>query len=144
MFEGLFGQYESDEKVSGLLRLMRALRILTVLSFTLLSVAGCSVIHYRSKGLIPLSFSKLPGGNSRKVVIEKRMEFYLFGFLPETNEVFVDEEIKIAGHESMSNLKIEERTTWKDWLFGIFTLGFYVPRSFFMSGLVPERRRNIQ
>lgn len=104
-------------------------------------ISGCTTIHFRSKNSVPVTFEGNPK-DQREVSIVGHRDFYFWGVEPREHEVYIDEEVKNAGYNSISKLIIYEHKNPQDILISFLTLGFYLPRGFtitgFTSGMAPE------
>jgi len=69
--------------------------------FILFLFSSCTTIHFRSQNSVPISFEGNPK-HKREVSIAGHKNFYFWGLEPEEHEVFIDEEVRKAGHDSLS------------------------------------------
>ena len=99
----------------------------------LCSLVSCTTIHYRSNNSIPVSFEGNPK-HKKEVSITGARHFYFWGIDPEHHEVFVDEEVRQAGYDSISKLIIFEHKNPQDTLISFLTLGLYMPRGYTITG----------
>lgn len=99
--------------------------------------AGCSTIHYRSRNRVPVQLDHNPKHN-KITEIKGSEEFYLGGFIPRYQEVFIDEVVGKAGYKGMSKITIEDRSTFFNMLISVCTLGFYTPRDYVIRGFTEE------
>lgn len=99
----------------------------------LLNSVACTTIHFRSHNSIPVSFEGNPK-HQREVNIVGHRHFYFWGTNPEHHEVYVDEEVRKAGYESISKLIIYEHKNPQDILISFLTLGLYMPRGYTITG----------
>ncbi len=103
-------------------------------SFLLLAVlSSCTTIHFRSKNSIPVSFEGNPK-HQKEVSIVGHRHFYFWGVEPEEHEVFIDEEVRQAGYDSISKLIIYEHKNPQDILISFLTFGLYLPRGYTITG----------
>lgn len=105
-------------------------------------MASCTTIHFRSKNTIPVSFEGNPKHRKEISVVGHR-SFYFWGLEPDEHEVFVDEEVRKAGHDGISKVVIYEQKNPQDILISFLTFGLYLPRGFTITGfssgeLLPE------
>ena len=103
------------------------------LAFATLLISGCATIHFRSNGNLPVSFEG-NGAHQKEILVEGRRNFYWWGVNPEYHEVFVDEELRNAGHKSISKAIIYEQKNPQDILISFLTLGIYMPRGWTITG----------
>lgn len=108
------------------------MKILSAL-ILLVSITGCTTIHFRSKNTVPLTFEGNPE-HRKEVSIVGHQDFYFWGIEPEYHEVFIDEEVRKAGYDGMSKLIIYEHKNPQDILISFLTLGFYMPRGYTITG----------
>ena len=101
--------------------------------FVLLSAVSCTTIHFRSNNTIPVSFEGNPK-HLKEVSVSGSRHFYFWGVNPEHHEVFIDEEVRKAGYESISKLIIYENKNPQDILISFLTFGLYMPRAFTITG----------
>ena len=100
--------------------------------FLLISVS-CTTIHFRSHQSVPVSFEGNPK-HLKEVSISGKHHFYFWGVKPEYHEVFIDEEVRKAGYESISKLIIYEQKNPQDILISFLTFGLYLPRAYTITG----------
>ena len=105
--------------------------------FLIFLTSACSEIHYRSKNSIPLSF-KHNSDHKRFVKIKGSQEFFLGGFIPHHQDVFIDEEVHKAGVETLSKMEVEDHHRFVNYLIATLTLGFYTPRDYVITGFTTE------
>lgn len=108
------------------------MKILLVL-ILLASITGCTTIHFRSNNTIPVTFEGNPEHRNEVSIIGHR-DFYFWGIEPDQHEVYIDEEVRQAGHDGMSKLIIYEHKNPQDILISFLTLGFYMPRGYTITG----------
>jgi len=101
--------------------------------FILFLFSSCTTIHFRSQNSVPISFEGNPK-HKREVSIVGHKNFYFWGLEPEEHEVFIDEEVRKAGHDSLSKVIIYEQKNPQDMLISILTFGLYVPRAYTITG----------
>jgi hypothetical protein len=101
--------------------------------FLLVLVSSCTTIHFRSQNSIPVSFEGNPK-HRREVSIVGHKQFYFWGLEPEEHEVFIDEEVKKAGYDSISKVIIYEQKNSQDILISFLTFGLYMPRGYTITG----------
>ena len=94
--------------------------------FFLLIFASCTTIHFRSNNSVPVTFEGNPK-HQREVSIVGQKNFYFWGVDPEHHEVYIDEEVRGAGYESISKLIIYEHKNPQDILISFLTFGLYMP-----------------
>ena len=108
---------------------MKFIQFLFILSL----LASCTTIHYRSQNSIPVSFEGNPK-HRKEISIVGHRHFYFWGLEPEEQEVFIDEEVKKAGYDSISKVVIYEQKNPQDTLVSVLTFGLYVPRGYTITG----------
>lgn len=101
--------------------------------FLLVMVSSCTTIHFRSNNSVPVSFEGNPK-HQKEVSIVGHRHFYFWGAEPEQHEVFIDEEVRKAGHDGLSKLIIYEQKNPQDILISFLTLGLYLPRGYTITG----------
>lgn len=99
----------------------------------LLSSVACTTIHFRSNNSIPVSFDGNPK-HQREVTVTGHRHFYFWGADPEHHEVFIDEEVRKAGYDSISKVIIYEQKNPQDILISFLTFGLYMPRAWTITG----------
>ncbi len=99
----------------------------------LLSSFSCTTIHFRSHNSVPVSFDGNPK-HQKEVSITGHQDFYFWGSKPENHEVFIDEEVRKAGYDSISKLIIYEQKNPQDIVISFLTLGIYLPRAYTITG----------
>lgn len=106
-------------------------RSLPILNLVILAgiVTGCSHIHYKSEGKIPVKVSR---SSEHDQIFETTgsVGFYLFGYLPPHQTVAIDQLAQAQGFSEISKLVITETSEWDDLLWSFLSLGFYTPRSY--------------
>jgi len=103
------------------------------LIFATLVLTSCTTIHFRSNNTIPVTFTGNPE-HQKEVVIEGKRDFYWWGADPDFAVVFVDEEVKRAGYNSLSKAIIYEQKSPADQLISFLTFGIYLPRAWTITG----------
>lgn len=101
-------------------------------------LVGCTTTHYRSKNTVPVTF----GGNPehrKEVTITGQRDFYFWGLSPDNHEVFIDEEVRRAGHDGISKVIIYEQKNPQEILVSFLTFGLYLPRAFTITGFTSDR-----
>jgi hypothetical protein len=101
--------------------------------FLLISSVSCTTVHFRSNNSIPVSFEGNPK-HQKEVSVTGRHHFYFWGVNPEYHEVFIDEEVRKAGYDSISKLIIYEQKNPQDILISFLTFGLYIPRAYTLTG----------
>lgn len=99
----------------------------------LLSSVACTTIHFRSNNSIPVSFEGNPK-HQREISVTGHRHFYFWGTDPEHHEVFIDEEVRKAGYDSISKVIIYEQKNPQDILISFLTFGLYMPRAWTITG----------
>lgn len=99
----------------------------------LLSSVACTTIHFRSNNSIPVSFDGNPK-HQKEVSVTGHRHFYFWGVDPEHHEVFIDEEVRKAGYDSISKVIIYEQKNPQDILISFLTFGLYMPRAWTITG----------
>lgn len=97
------------------------------------TLMSCTTIHFRSKNTIPVTFAGNPN-HQKEVSIVGHRDFYFWGVEPAEHEVFIDEEVKKAGYDSLSKLIIYEHKNPQDILISFLTFGLYLPRGYTITG----------
>jgi hypothetical protein len=101
--------------------------------FLLGTLVSCTTIHFRSKNTVPVTFEGNPK-HQKEVSIEGHREFYFWGLNPDEHVVYLDEEVRRAGHDGISKVIIYEQKNPQDMLISIVTFGLYLPRGFTITG----------
>jgi hypothetical protein len=101
--------------------------------FLLIGSVSCTTVHFRSNNSIPVSFEGNPK-HQKEVSVTGRHHFYFWGVNPEYHEVFIDEEVRKAGYDSISKLIIYEQKNPQDILISFLTFGLYIPRAYTLTG----------
>jgi hypothetical protein len=96
-------------------------------------IVSCTTTHFRSNNSVPVSFEGNPK-HQKEVVIEGHRYFYFWGLNPEEHVVYLDEEVKKAGHDGISKVIIYEQKNPQDMLISLLTFGLYLPRGFTITG----------
>jgi hypothetical protein len=106
-----------------------------ILQFVFLvgTLVSCTTIHFRSKGSLPVSFEGNPK-HRKEISLVGHRHFYFWGLEPDEHEVFIDEELRKAGHRSLSKAIIYEQKNPQDILISFLTFGLYMPRGYTISG----------
>jgi len=99
----------------------------------LVSLVGCTTIHYRSNNSVPVSFEGNPK-HVKEVSIVGHRNFYFWGIEPEQHEVYIDEEVRKAGYDGLSKLIVYEQKNPQDILISFLTFGLYLPRGYTITG----------
>ena len=95
---------------------------------------GCTTIHYQSNEKIPVLWgSQKEVADETKIILGKK-DFYLWGFYPKSQSVFLDEEFKKVGFQKVNKTVIEEFQTAFDKIKEYITLGMYIPKRYKLIG----------
>lgn len=97
--------------------------------------SGCTTIHFRSNNTIPVTFTGNPA-HRKEVSLEGKRDFYFWGAEPDHQEVLIDEEVRKAGYDGISKVVVYEQKSPQENLISFLTLGFYLPRSYTITGFV--------
>ena len=109
-----------------------------ILNLTLLAfLVSCSTIHFRSNNSVPVTFEG-NGHHQKKIEISQKRDFYFWGVEPEHHNVYVDEEVKKAGYNSISKVIIYEHKHPWDIVIKFLTFGIYMPTGFTITGFTSE------
>jgi hypothetical protein len=101
--------------------------------YLFLIVSSCTTIHFRSQNSIPVSFEGNPK-HRKEISIVGHRDFYFWGLEPDEHEVFIDEEVRKAGFDSISKVIIYEHKNPQDTLISFLTFGLYMPRGYTITG----------
>ncbi len=102
-----------------------------------LSMVSCTTMHFRSNNTIPVSFDGNPA-QKNLVFIEGDRNFYFWGVEPEHESVYVDEEVRKAGYNSISKVIIYEHKHPWDIAIKFLTFGIYMPTGFTITGFTSD------
>ena len=108
--------------------------------FLIFVATSCTTIHFRSNNSVPVSFDGNPK-HQKEVTIVGQKHFYFWGVSPEHHEVYIDEEVRTAGHDSISKLIIYEHKNPQDILISLLTFGLYMPRGYTITGFTSGQIR---
>ena len=97
--------------------------------------ASCTTIHYRSNNSVPVTFTGNPE-HRKEVSISGKKDFWFWGLEPDHQEVFIDEDVRKAGYDSLSKTIIYEQKSAQEMLISFITFGLYLPRSYTITGFV--------
>lgn len=64
-------------------------------------------------------------GTPVELVVQK--EYYLWGIVPESHTVSLDDEFEELGAVGVAKISYEYRQTWSQWFLGVMTFGMYWP-----------------
>lgn len=95
--------------------------------------SSCTSITFQGKGLIPLYLTPRPDHVSY-VEIQGQKEFYLWGLIGPDDQVFLDEVFYESGLVSVAAVDIQEYQTSASFWKAVFSLGFYIPKDYMVSG----------
>lgn len=101
-------------------------------------LGGCTTIHFRSNNAVPVTFGENPKEQKEVTIIGHR-QFFFWGVDPDAHVVYVDEEVKKAGYDSISKLIIYEQKNPQDILISFLTFGIYLPRGYTITGFTSEK-----
>jgi hypothetical protein len=96
-------------------------------------LSSCTTIHFRSKNSVSVSFEGNPK-HQKEVSIIGHRDFYFWGLNPEEHVVYIDEDVRAAGHDGISKLIIYEHKNPQDILISFLTFGLYMPRGYTITG----------
>lgn len=72
--------------------------------------------------------------HTESVSVEIKKYFYLWGLLPSTHSVNIDEVFARKGYKDVSSLEITEIDETKKAMWMVFTFGLYYPNSYVVKG----------
>jgi hypothetical protein len=101
----------------------------TLLINLMLGTTACTTVHFRSKGQIPVYIGPTDAHVVRRHVIGQ-IEFYMWGLIPRSHFVLVDELIMDEGFVSAANVASYEYQTFWDLFFSVASLGIYIPKHY--------------
>lgn len=99
------------------------------LALILLFLSSCSSIDIVSSSKIDVSMNEREE-YTNEVELEVDKEFFLYGLVPSTHTLYIDEILKDAGVDSVSNLQVKKVRKTKNGLWALFTFGLYVPETY--------------
>ena len=85
---------------------------------------SCSSVQYKSKDVIDVFMGHHPE-HKTQFLATGEVEFFLWGFYPGVQTVWIDHKFKDLGAVEVSLKRIEEYQTIKDSLYTIFSFGLY-------------------
>jgi hypothetical protein len=89
-------------------------------------------MSYTSGGEIQTSVSPI-NDHRKKVVVEGRKNFYLWGLFPTEHKVYIDRELLSGGLISAASIRIDEyQNPWENFL-TIISFGMFVPMNYRIS-----------
>lgn len=92
-------------------------------------LSSCSSLEFNTNGTEPFYVSAHPGSD-RIVELTKTKDFYLWGMLPATQDFNLQDETKGEGLYNPSYVILEQRFSWKNIFYAVFTLGMYTPTDY--------------
>lgn len=70
---------------------------------------------------------------TKEIELEVNKEYFLYGLIPTTHSLDVDEILKDAGIDSVSDLKVIRARRTKNIVWSLVTLGFYMPETYILK-----------
>jgi hypothetical protein len=113
--------------------MVKFLKRWTLIVSSTVFLSACGSIKYQSLNKIPVSFEYNPI-HSKEVLLKGRKKFYMWGFIPGSHLVYVDQIADKAGIKEMSGVMIKEDRSVLDRLMAFVTFGMFVPVEYHISG----------
>jgi len=101
-------------------------------SLILLLSFGCSSIKVHSSHKVDVSMNEREE-YTKEIELEVDKEFFLYGLIPTTHTLDVDEILKDAGVDSVSDLKVVRVRRGKNITWSLISLGFYTPETYVLK-----------
>lgn len=111
------------------------------LIITLFIVVSCSGAQITSGNQIPISFEDRQE-HTKKVSIDVKMDYFLWGLVPKNYSVKIDELFMRQGYNSVGNVSVQQGLTFSDAVLTLITLGFYLPHTLTVEGKVNPYKMN--
>ncbi len=94
---------------------------------------SCTTIAYKSSNEIPVSIYKKSWCRD-EFVINGETDFYLWGMVPSSRTIWLDQEIGRSAMTAGANIVIEEFQSFKNLFLTIISFGMYVPMNYTIVG----------
>lgn len=107
-------------------------------ALSLIFVSACSSVTISSNNSKDSIVFGPKAKHTRDISIKVQKEYYLWGLVPDTRELRLDREFAERGANSVAEVQIKEEPTGKDLAWTLFTLGFYVPKTYVLKGKTVE------
>ena len=118
----------------------RTFFVFCLFGITLLMSVSCSDLTYISNGNIPLKIA-VANNSELTTYTEGKSDFYFWGKFPERAVIDLEDFAHKEGLVFPSNIVIEQSTSWKSFLYTVFTLGLYCPVDFKITILSAKEKR---
>jgi len=99
--------------------------------------SACSNVRFRSESNLPITFAGKPR-EQKEITLTIKKDFLLWGLAPSYQTIYLDKEVEDAGHGSLSKAIIYEKRVSQDVLLSIITLGFYMPKTYIVTGFTEK------
>jgi hypothetical protein len=113
--------------------MVKILKRWTLILSSSLLLSACGSIKYQSLNKIPVSFEYNPN-HTKEVLLKGRKKFYMWGFIPGSHLVYVDQIAYQSGIKEMSGVVIKEDRSVMDRFMSFVTFGMFVPVEYHISG----------
>ncbi len=90
---------------------------------------GCTTMHFRSSGHTK-TLVGVKAGHDHRDQVQGERKFFLWGFIPQSHIVWVDQEVINMGLQSGSNISVRVYQTWGNFLLTVLTFGMYIPKNY--------------
>lgn len=94
---------------------------------------SCSTTNIKSKNKFPISFSD-EDGYTKEINTSVTKEFFLWGLLPTSHDLYIDEEMADKGYNGLGNLVIAQSNTISNNIWTLLTFGVYWPQTYNIKG----------
>lgn len=73
-------------------------------------------------------------GHTKDVSTSVTKEFFLWGLIPKSHDLYVDEAMANRGYDSIANLVVTQKNTTSDVVWSILSFGVYMPQTYQIKG----------
>lgn len=94
---------------------------------------SCSTTNIKSKNNFPIKFESIDG-DTKQVSTSITKEFFLWGMIPRSHDIYIDEVMANRGYESIGDLVVTQKNTTSDIVWSLVSFGVYLPQTYEIKG----------
>lgn len=98
-----------------------------------LSLCSCSTTNIKSNDNLPITFTA-DEEHTKEVKAVVTKEFFLWGMVPASHDIYIDSVLANKGYDKVSSLKVTQKNRTSDVVWSILSFGVYWPQTYEIQG----------
>lgn len=94
---------------------------------------SCSTTNIKSKNNFPIDFES-KDDHTKEVSASVTKQFFLWGLVPKSHDLYVDEAMANRGYDSIGELVVTQKNTTSDIVWTLLSFGMYLPQTYHIQG----------